>query len=93
MAGTRTRLDPTMLKLVNDMVFSDYWADTTKLGVTARPSMALKYTGNADPADDLADAGADQRHRQLPDARRADLHPRSHHQWRHHDVHCVPQRS
>jgi len=56
MAGTRTRLDPTMLKLVNDMVFSDYWADTTKLGVTARPSMALKYTGNADPADDLQTA-------------------------------------
>jgi hypothetical protein len=53
MAGTRTRLDPAMLKLVNDMVFSDYWADTTKAGVTARPSMALKYTGNADPADDL----------------------------------------
>ncbi|HSC65454.1 MAG TPA: hypothetical protein VLD35_17565 [Caldimonas sp.] len=53
LAGTRTRLDPTMLKLVNDMVYSDYWADTTKLGVTARPSMALKYTGNVDPADDL----------------------------------------
>ena len=53
MAGTRTRLDPTMLNLVNDMIFSDYWADTTKSGVTARPSMALKYVGNANPADDL----------------------------------------
>ena len=56
MAGTRTRLDPNMLKLVNDMVFSDYWADTTKTGVTARPSMALKYVGNANPADDLVTA-------------------------------------
>ena len=56
MAGTRTRLDPNMLKLVNDMVFSDYWADTTKTGVTARPSMALKYVGNTNPADDLVTA-------------------------------------
>jgi len=56
MAGTRTRLDPNMLKLVNDMVFSDYWADTTKPGVTARPSMAIKYTGNVNPADDLVTA-------------------------------------
>ncbi|MEO7156680.1 MAG: hypothetical protein ABI039_03900, partial [Vicinamibacterales bacterium] len=56
MAGTRTRLDPTMLKLVNDMIYSDYWADTTKPGVTARPSMTLKYTGNAIAADDLVTA-------------------------------------
>jgi len=34
-------------------VYSDFWADTTKAGVTARPSMALKYTGNVNPADDL----------------------------------------
>jgi hypothetical protein len=53
MAGTRTRLDANALKLVNDMVYSDFWADTTKPGVTARPSMALKYTGNVNPADDL----------------------------------------
>jgi hypothetical protein len=45
-----------MLKLVNDMVYSDYWADTTKPGVTARPSMTLKYTGNVNPADDLVTA-------------------------------------
>ena len=50
-ASTRTRC-----KLVNDLVFSDYWADTTKPGVTARPSIALKYTGNANPADDLVTA-------------------------------------
>ncbi|MGZ8259075.1 MAG: HzsA-related protein [Caldimonas sp.] len=56
MAGTRTRLDANMLKLVPDMVFTDYWADTTKLGVAARPSITLKYTGNPNPADDLATA-------------------------------------
>ncbi|HEY0193483.1 MAG TPA: hypothetical protein VGC42_20340, partial [Kofleriaceae bacterium] len=53
MASTRTRLDPTALNLVNDMMYSDYWADTTKPGVTGRTSIALKYTGNAAPADDL----------------------------------------
>jgi hypothetical protein len=53
MAGTRTRLDPTALKLVSDMVYQDFWADTTKSGVTARSSVTIKYTGNANPADDL----------------------------------------
>jgi hypothetical protein len=56
MASTRTRLDPNALKLVNDLLYSDYWADTTKPGVTARPSIALKYTGNAVPGDDLVTA-------------------------------------
>jgi hypothetical protein len=54
MASTHTRLDPTALNLVNDLTYSDYWADTTKPGVTGRPAMALKYTGNASAADDLA---------------------------------------
>jgi hypothetical protein len=53
MASTRTRLDPTALNLVNDMMYSDYWADTTKPGITGRASIALKYTGNAVPGDDL----------------------------------------
>jgi hypothetical protein len=53
MASTRTRLDPTALNLVNDMMYADYWADTTKPGITGRASIALKYTGNAVPADDL----------------------------------------
>jgi Hydrazine synthase alpha subunit middle domain len=53
MASTRTRLDPTALKLVNDLMYSDYWADTTQAGVTARPTIALKYTGNAVASDDL----------------------------------------
>ncbi len=53
MAGTRTRLDPNALKLESDPVSTDFWADTTKPGVTARKSIALLYTGNANPADDL----------------------------------------
>ncbi len=56
MAATRTRLDPAALKLVADMIYSDVWADTTKTGVTARPSISLRYTGNPNPADDLATA-------------------------------------
>ena len=56
MASTRTRLDPTKLQLQADMVSTDVWADTTKTGVTARPSVSLKYTGNANPANDLATA-------------------------------------
>ena len=56
MAGTRTRLDPTALNLMPNMVFSDYWADTTKAGVAALPSYTIKYTGNTNPADDLTTA-------------------------------------
>ncbi|MGN6527773.1 MAG: hypothetical protein ACTHL8_15405 [Burkholderiaceae bacterium] len=54
MADTRTRLDPTALTLKPDPVYTDVWADTTKAGVTARPSISLLYTGNPNPADDLA---------------------------------------
>jgi hypothetical protein len=53
MASTRTRLDPTLLNLSADPVYTDVWADTTKAGVVARPSISLKYTGNTNPADDL----------------------------------------
>jgi len=53
MAGTRTRLDANALKLVSDLVYTDFWADTTKAGVSARPAITLKYTGNPNPADDL----------------------------------------
>ncbi|MEO8836035.1 MAG: hypothetical protein ABI364_04795, partial [Caldimonas sp.] len=56
MASTRTRLDPTMLKLVNDMTYTDFWADTTNPRVTARPSITLKYTGNVSASDDLVTA-------------------------------------
>ena len=54
MAATRTRLDPNLLNLVADMVYTDVWADTTKAGVTARAPIEIRYTGNANPADDLA---------------------------------------
>ena len=53
MADLRTRLDPTALTLKADPVYTDIWADTTQTGVTARSSIALLYTGNANPANDL----------------------------------------
>jgi hypothetical protein len=56
MASLRTRLDPTALTLATSPVFTDMWADTTQSGITARPSISLRYTGNADPADDLQTA-------------------------------------
>lgn len=54
MASLRTRLDPAALQLAADPVFVDLWADTTQPGVAARPPVSLRYTGNPDPADDLA---------------------------------------
>jgi len=56
MASTRTRLDATALSLTGDPVYTDMWADTSKQGVSARASIVLRYTGNANPADDLATA-------------------------------------
>ena len=56
LASLRTRLDPTALTLAVSPVYSDYWADTTQAGVTARASISLRYTGNPDPADDLTTA-------------------------------------
>ncbi len=32
------------------------WADTTRSGVTARPTIEIRYTGNANPANNLATA-------------------------------------
>jgi hypothetical protein len=46
MAGTRTRLDPTLLGFIADPVYADVWADTSKPNVVARQSISLKYTGN-----------------------------------------------
>jgi hypothetical protein len=54
MASLRTRLDLTALRLQGDAVFTDIWADTAQAGVTARASISLKYSGNANAADDLA---------------------------------------
>ncbi len=53
MAALRTKVDPTGLQLVTDMVFSDVWADTTRPGVTARAPIEIRYVGNANSADDL----------------------------------------
>lgn len=53
MAATRTRLDASALGLAADMLYTDVWADTAKPGVAARPSIAIRYTGNASAADDL----------------------------------------
>jgi hypothetical protein len=57
MAGTRTRLDPAALKLTMEMLSVDVWADTSKPGVSARPTVAIRYTGNASAADDLSTKG------------------------------------
>jgi hypothetical protein len=54
MAATRTRLDENSLKLAVDMLYTDIWADTSKTGVSARPTIAIRYTGNTTPTDDLA---------------------------------------
>ncbi len=53
MASTRTRLDASALVLGADLVHADKWADATKAGVTARPTIAVRYVGNDSTADDL----------------------------------------
>jgi hypothetical protein len=53
MASTRTRLDPTLLNLQADPVYTDVWADTNQAGVTARASVSLKYSSNTNAGDDL----------------------------------------
>ncbi len=54
MAAPRTRLDPTALLIAPDLLFTDVWADTRQAGVAARAPIALRYSGNLIPADDLA---------------------------------------
>jgi hypothetical protein len=54
MASTRVRQFPADVNYSPDPVYTDIWADTSKPGVTARPSIAIRYTGNANSADDLA---------------------------------------
>jgi hypothetical protein len=53
MAALRTRLDSGALQLLGDMAFSDIWADTSRGGV-ARAAIEMRYSGNANGADDLA---------------------------------------
>ncbi len=54
MASLRTRVDANALQLLGDMVFSDVWADTTRAGISARAPIEIRYSGNANAADDLA---------------------------------------
>ncbi len=54
MASLRTRLDATLLRLKPDLEFTDVGADTRQPGVAARAPIVVRYSGNADPADDLA---------------------------------------
>ena len=50
MASLRTRLDPSLLNLSQDMDYTDVWADTTRTGVTARASISISYAGLTTPA-------------------------------------------
>jgi Hydrazine synthase alpha subunit middle domain len=54
MASLFTKVTPTALSLMADPLFTDRWADTTVAGVTPRSAIELRYTGNTNPADDLA---------------------------------------
>jgi hypothetical protein len=56
MASLRTRVDPSALNLLNDLLYRDEWADTNRAGITARAPISVRYTGNTDPADDLQTA-------------------------------------
>jgi len=53
MADTLTRTAGSYLLLGPDPVTTDLWADTSKPGIVARPSISIKYVGNTNPADDL----------------------------------------
>ena len=71
MASLRTRLDATVLSLKPDMIFTDVWADTSSAGVTARQAISMRYTGNPNPADDLATPAPSERPDQLSRAHRS----------------------
>ena len=71
-----------------DMVSTDIWADTAKAGVTARPAVALRFTGNPNPADDLVTPAPVNGVINYPHAHPAavDARPRRQH------LHVLPQR-
>ncbi|HET7795488.1 MAG TPA: hypothetical protein VFL64_19030, partial [Rhizobacter sp.] len=50
MAATRTRQNAALLALSADPSFTDAWADPAQ----ARPDYLVRYTGNTNPADNLA---------------------------------------
>ena len=70
------------------MVYTDVWADTGKAGVQARASIALRYTGNANAADDLATPAPTNGIINYPDhiAAAVDARPRRQH------LHHLPRR-
>ena len=51
MASLRTRQDPSVLNLMPSMTYTDVWANAPS---DARAPISLLYTGNPNPADDLA---------------------------------------
>jgi hypothetical protein len=53
LAALRTRLDASGLNLQADMIYTDVWVKAGSSGI-ARPPIEIRYTGNANPADDLA---------------------------------------
>jgi len=57
MADTYTRLNSSALLLGSDPVTSDVWADPSK--ATARPSLAIRYTGNVLPGTSTLNPAAD----------------------------------
>jgi hypothetical protein len=54
MALTLSRIDSTTLSYSNDPVYTDVWADTSQAGVTARPTISIKYTNTPPGPNDLA---------------------------------------
>ncbi len=50
LASLRTRLDNSRFALSTNLEFTDVWAT----GPSARPSISIRYTGNASATDDLA---------------------------------------
>jgi hypothetical protein len=50
MASTRATVNAASLQLLNDMMFSDVWADTSRPGVTARDPISITYAGLTTPA-------------------------------------------
>jgi hypothetical protein len=86
-ASTRRRCNSSA-----DPVYADIWADVSKTGVTARSSIALRYTGNADRGRRPGDRGADQRHHQLPGSHRAAVDAAARRRRCEH-LHQLPQRS
>lgn len=52
LASRRASVDPSVLQMVRDMVYTDVWANTANGGV-ARPAISLRYKGNTNAADDM----------------------------------------